>query len=113
MFNLLVKYSGWAEGRDNIPIGRILEFTDQALVDRFRPGDQIDFDVLIRFPAVFMQESGGSRADQVIRIGLILRAIPAGQDVTLDYVTDPSIPPFTNEDLEALATDLSVHDWEV
>ena len=37
MFNLLVKYSGWAESRDSIPIGRILEYTDQALVDRFRP----------------------------------------------------------------------------
>lgn len=99
MFNLLVKYSGWAESRDNIPSGRILEYTDQALIDHFRPSGQIDFEALTRLPAVFMQESGGDRADQVVRIGSILHAIPAGQNVTSDYVADPSIPPFTNEGL--------------
>ena len=112
MFNLLVKYSGWAESRDSIPIGRILEYTDQALVDRFRPNGLIDYDALMRIPAVFMQESGGSRADQVVRIGSVFRATPAGQEVTLEYVADPSIPSFTNEDFEALATDLGIDSWE-
>jgi len=112
MFNLLVKYSGWAESRDGIPIGRILEYTDQALVDRFRPSGRIDYDALIRIPAVFMQESGGSRADQVVRIGSVFRATPAGQEVILEYVADPSIPSFTNEDFEALATDLGIDSWE-
>ena len=112
MFNLLVKYSGWAESRDSIPIGRILEYTDQALVDRFRPRGLIDYDALMRIPAVFMQESGGSRADQVVRIGSVFRATPAGQEVILEYVADPSIPSFTNEDFEALATDLGIDSWE-
>ena len=112
MFNLLVKYSGWAESRDSIPIGRILEYTDQALVDRFRPSGLIDYDALMRIPAVFMQESGGNRADQVVRIGSVFRATPAGQEVTLEYVADPSIPSFTNEDFEALATDLGIDSWE-
>lgn len=112
MFNLLVKYSGWADSRDSIPIGRILEYTDQALVDRFRPSGLIDYDALMRIPAVFMQESGGSRADQVVRIGSVFRATPAGQEVTLEYIADPSIPSFTNEDIEALATDLGIDSWE-
>ena len=112
MFNLLVKSPGWVEGRDNIPSERILEYTDQALVDRFRLGGRIDYDALIRFPVVFMQENAGSPADQVVRIGSVLRATPAGQDVTLEYFTDPSIPQFTNEDFEALATDLGIAKWE-
>jgi hypothetical protein len=112
MFNLLVKYSGWAESRDSIPIGRILEYTDQALVDRFRPSGLIDYDALMRIPAAFMQESGGSRADQVVRIGSVFRATPAGQEVILEYVADPSIPSFTNENFEALATDLGIDSWE-
>ena len=110
MFNLLVKYSGWAESRDSIPIGRMLEYTDQTLVDRFRPSGRIDYDALIRLPAVFMEE--GNRADQIVRIGSVFRATPAGQDIALEYVADPSIPPVTNEDLEALATDLGIADWE-
>src|SRR5687767_3316613 len=102
MFNLLVKYSGWAESRDSIPIGRILEYTDQALVDRFRPSGRIDYDALSRLPAVFMQENADNRTDQIVRIGSVFRATPSGTDVTLEYVADPSIPPFTNEDFEAL-----------
>jgi len=112
MFNLLVKYSGWAESRDSIPIGRILEYTDQALVDRFRPSGRIDYDALSRLPAVFMQENADNRADQIVRIGSVFRATPSGTDVTLEYVADPSIPPFTNEDFEALANDLGIGDWE-
>ena len=113
MFNLLVKYSGWAESRDSIPIGRILEYTDQALVDRFRPSGRIDYDALSRLPAVFMQENADNRADQIVRIGSVFRATPSGTDVTLEYVADPSIPPFTNEDFEALANDLGIGDWEL
>jgi hypothetical protein len=112
MFNLLVKYSGWAESRDTIPIGRILEYTDQALVDRFRPSGRIDYDALSRLPAVFMQENADNRADQIVRIGSVFRATPSGTDVTLEYVADPSIPPFTNENFEALANDLGIGDWE-
>lgn len=112
MFNLLVKYSGWAESRDTIPIGRILEYTDQALVDRFRPSGRIDYDALSRLPAVFMQENADNRADQIVRIGSVFRATPSGTDVTLEYVADPSIPPFTNEDFEALANDLGIGDSE-
>lgn len=112
MFNLLVKFSGWAESRDSIPIGRILEYTDQALVDRFRPSGRIDYDALSRLPAVFMQENADNRADQIVRIGSVFRATPSGTEVTLEYVADPSIPPFTNEDFEALANDLGIGDWE-
>jgi hypothetical protein len=112
MFNLLVKFSGWAESRDSIPIGRILEYTDQALVDRFRPSGRIDYYALSRLPAVFMQENADNRADQIVRIGSVFRATPSGTDVILEYVADPSIPPFSNEDFEALANDLGIGDWE-
>ena len=30
MFNLLVKYQSWGDGRDKIPYGRALEYTEQS-----------------------------------------------------------------------------------
>ena len=59
-----------------------------------------------------MQENADNLADQIVRIGSVFRATPSGTDVTLEYVADPSIPPFTNEDFEALANDLGIGDWE-
>jgi len=112
MFNLLVKYSGWAENRDSLPTGRILEYTDPALVDRFRPDGRMDYDALMRFPAVFMQENEGNRIDQIVRIGSIFRATPNREQVILEYVVDPSIPSFINEDFDVLASELGIGDWE-
>lgn len=112
MFNLLVKYSAWADSRDSIPTGRILEFTDPALVEVFRPSGRIDYDALIRLPAVFMQESADNPTDQVVRIGSIFRATPNREGVTLEYIADPSIPPVTNEDFEVLSSELGIGDWE-
>lgn len=111
MFNLLVKYSPWAEGRDTIPASRAFEYTNDALVERFKPGGEID-DAVLRLPTVFMQESTGENDLQVVRVGSILRMRSHGRDLVLEYVYDPAVPPFTNADLDALAADLAIDDWE-
>ena len=50
MFNLIVKDTAWANGRDTITEGRIFESTEQALINRFRPGGQLDFVRLKELP---------------------------------------------------------------
>ena len=67
MFNLLVKYEPWGDGRDSMPIGRILEYTDDALVERFKPNGRLDIETLITLPCLFAVEIGGS-ADRVARV---------------------------------------------
>ncbi len=64
MFNLLVKYEPWGDGRDSMPIGRILEYTGSALVEKFKPNGQLDIDALIALPCLFAEENGSS-ANQV------------------------------------------------
>ena len=73
MFNLLVSASGWAEARDTLPAGRALEHTERHLIERFRPGGQLDLPSLIALPTLFLEESSG-RGDQVARVGTITRA---------------------------------------
>lgn len=111
MFNLLVKYTPWAEGRDTIPASRAFEYTNDALVERFKPDGEIN-DAVLRLPTVFMQEITGENDLQVVRVGSILRMRSHGRDLVLEYVYDPAVPPFTNEDLDALAADLDIDDWE-
>ena len=57
MFNLLVKFQPWAEGRDTIPAGRVFEYTDSSLVDRSKPGGQLDVAALSSVPALFLQKN--------------------------------------------------------
>jgi hypothetical protein len=68
MFNLLVKFQPWAEGRDTIPAGRVFEYTDSSLVDRSKPGGQLDVAALSSVPALFLQETSGQQ-DQAGRVG--------------------------------------------
>jgi hypothetical protein len=112
MFSLLVKYSGWAEGRDTIPAARLLEYTSDDLVERFRPDGKVNYDSILQLPAVFLQENTGGRADHAVRVGSILRVRTVGKDLTLEYAYDASVPAFTNEDFEALATELGIDSFE-
>jgi hypothetical protein len=111
LFNLIVKGSGWAEGRDTFPSGRIFEYTDQQLVDRFRPAAQLDFASLIALPTVFIQETFGL-GDQIVRVGTIIRAHMSGRDVALEYAHDPSVPPIPNRHFQTFSAELGIADFQ-
>lgn len=107
MFNLLVKLNAWAQQVDTMYGGRILEFTDDRLVERFRPAGQLDLQALAALPTLFAQESYGNE-NAVARVGTILRAYPNGRDISVEYVYDPDIPPISNTSLEAYAGELGI-----
>lgn len=107
MFNVIVKLAAWAEGHDTFPVGRMFEYTDDALVARFRPNGTPDLPSLIRLPTIFMEETSG-QGQQVARVGTIFGARLQGGQVVLDFVYDLSIPPIANRDLEAFATKLGM-----
>lgn len=111
MFNLIVKGNGWADGRDSMLGGRAFEYTEPHLVERLKPGGQIDLAALATFPTLFVEETSG-RGDQVAHVGTITRARMSGRDIALEYVYDPSIPAFTNRVLEGFAADLDIEDFE-
>jgi hypothetical protein len=89
MFNLIVKASAWAHGGDTIPAGRVFEYTDQALVDRFKSGGQVDFPALMALPALFVQEG---RTNEVAHVGTITRATIVGPNVALEYTYGLDVP---------------------
>ena len=111
MFNLLVKFAPWRDGRDTIPTGRVFEYTDQTLIDRFKPKDQLDITGLSALPALFLEEFSG-QGNQFARVGTITRARVAGQNVALEYSYDLSIPPISNRTLKDVAADFDIQEFE-
>jgi hypothetical protein len=111
LFNLIVKFAPWADGRDTIPDGRTFEHTEQRLVDRFRPAGQLDINALIAIPTLFVQETSGVR-DQVAHTGTITGARRNGPNITLEYSYDIGVPPLPNRILQGFAAELDIEDWE-
>lgn len=111
MFNLLVKYSAWADGRDVIPAGRAFEYTDTLLENRFRPNGQFDLAALYAMPTLFVEERS-SRNEQVARVGTIIRAKMGAREISLEYSYDSDIPPITNTILESIAVQLDMDPFE-
>lgn len=111
MFNLLVSGNGWADMRDTMYGGRTFEYTEQHLVDRFRPDGQLDLQALAELPTLFVEESSG-RGNQIARIGTINRARLSGRDIALEYTYDPTIPSIRNEVLEGFAAELDIDNFQ-
>lgn len=111
MFNLLVSGSGWADSRDTMPVGRVFEYTEDALIGIYKPDRSIDLASLVALPALFMQE-GTHRAEQPARAATISRARIVGGDVALEYTFDAGVPAIPNERLYDFAVELDIDEFE-
>jgi hypothetical protein len=111
MFNLIVKSSAWADGRDSIPTGRVFEYTEQTLSDQYKPAGVLDIAALSHLPTLFVEETYG-QGNQVARVGVILRGHTVGREVVLEYVADPGIPPIPNRHLQQFAAELGIKDFQ-
>lgn len=111
MFQLLVSYSGWTRSRGTIPAGRAFEYTDELLVERFKPSGDFKFSKLLAVPALFVNESTGE-GEQHARVGSLTRARKIGKELSLEYVFDDGIPSIANKMLERLAGELDIDAFE-
>ena len=111
MFNMIVKYNPWADGRDTISASRVFEHTEDELVARFKPEGQLDLPSLIALPTLFVEESSG-QGTQVARVGTVTRARLTGANVSLDYSYDAGIPGIPNRVLQGFAADLDIDDFQ-
>ena len=113
MFNLLVKGSPWGDGHDRIDRSRVFEYTDSDVLHGVMPGLDIDFDTVIRFPALMMQETAGE-FERVARIAQIHRVHvdESTRKLLLDYSLDSSFPPMLNGNLERFASELRIQPFE-
>ncbi len=112
MFNLLIKFNGWANARDTIPTERLFEYTSPSLAGRLRTDSTVDYAKLRGLPALFVQESTRKVVDHVVRVGTILGVQPGRRDLAIEYAYDPEVPPFNNADLQSMASELGIDSAE-
>jgi hypothetical protein len=111
MFNLLVKFGPWGDGRDSMPVGRMLEYTEDSIQEHFAPKWKFDFEALIKLPSLFVEETTRER-DQIARVGLITGARIYGKEVIVEYSYEPSVPGASQAMLEEFASDLDMKEFE-
>ncbi|AZL60665.1 hypothetical protein EI545_18665 [Tabrizicola piscis] len=109
MFNLIVSGRVNDDRRGFIFAERVFGYTSKDLESQFTKGDLIDFDSLMRFPALLMEEG---RSNEIARIAWISRVTRKGADFQIDYTIDSDLPKLTNADIEEMQTELDMHDWE-
>jgi hypothetical protein len=93
VFNLLMRYAPWGEGRDVAFLGRMFEYTEDDVTARFQRDGQPLLNKLIELPCLFMHEG---TTDQIARVGKITRARINGKKVALEFTYESDIPPLLN-----------------
>ncbi|WP_207387273.1 hypothetical protein [Fluoribacter gormanii] len=111
LFNFIVSYRQWGEGRDIFPIDRIFEYTEPSLEERFKSGEQIDFAALTKLPTVFVNEIHGD-GEQVARVGKITSMHMTGENVELEYFYYTDVPPILNRNFQTFAADLGIKNFQ-
>lgn len=108
MFNLLVKSSPWAEGRDKFWKSRVFEYTLPAIKAAHSQSGTPNFPQLCHYPALFVEETIRGEP-QFGRAGRVNRVVEAGgDDMMLEISFDPQIPPIPQVDLIGMASLLGV-----
>lgn len=105
MFNLLMKGSGWDDGRDTLHASRLFEYTEDDVKASFKDGQKIALDRLARLPCLFMQEG---HDDELARVGIIARARLISGAVSIEYTYDLDIPPLLNSTIFASRSDFDM-----
>jgi hypothetical protein len=111
MFQLLVKYVGWAPGQDWLPLDRVFEHTASDLAQKYRNGIILNLQGLSAVPAIFASETGG-KGSQHARVGYIIHAAIQSNQVLIQYSLDPQLEPISNAQLEKLALHLGIDEFE-
>jgi hypothetical protein len=95
VFNLIVSGGGWKPHRDSFGSGRVLEYTDNAIAQRFMPKKILDINAVAKLPTLFMSETQGA-GSQVAHVGTITPLKLSGTDFQIGYAVDPATRPIPN-----------------
>jgi len=111
MFNLLMFNVDWSAGRVTVPMGRMLEYTDDHISAQFRDGsNNLLLDRLSSLPCLFCEEG---TSDETAYVGRINRARITGKDLLLEIGFDAEVPPLQNSIIYVNRTELDMpHDFE-
>lgn len=89
--------------------GRVLEYTDDDLRERFAPEGHLDIAAITALPTIFMSEGID---DELARVGSITNLRLVNGDFEVSYLLDPQIPPISNATLMDMSVELGIANFE-
>lgn len=92
-----------------MPSGRVLEFTDDAIVEEYAPDGELDRWAAAALPTIFMKEGVD---DELARIGSITVLRKIFNYYEISYVVDPNIPPIPNSHIVQMSQALGIENFE-
>lgn len=105
MFNLMMFNGDWVSGRVTVPLGRILEYTEEHLVNHYRENGVLQLDRLRALPCLFCEEGIGQERAYV---GRIVQAKVVDNSLALEVSFDRDVPVLKNEMLYENRIDLNM-----
>lgn len=119
MYNAIFSSNGWRDNADLFPLSRVFEYTDPAIVARFRQGppNTTNFPELIKLPTLFLSEQSRGVLPSAY-VGYITQARIVGANVNLEYHYDQLLPAvagelLTNSGLQIGLTTFTRTHWAV
>lgn len=111
MYSLLVSHQieDHAEGTFEIPRGRFLEYTSEAVSAQLQPLSIEAIDCIKSWPCVLMQEG---RGEERAYVGRITAIHDAGADIKLTIASCPSELPILNDALWRIRAELDIEQFE-
>lgn len=93
-----------------MPKDRLFEYTQDAVIGRFKAQDQVNFDALKELPALFAYER---YAHSPARVGRIIDISHRNDGYGLTFAIDPAVPPIPPDRFETLLHHLDIEPkWE-
>ncbi len=107
MYNLLMSASDdhWDKGHAIVDFSRYLEYTNDAVTEKFKALSDETVRKLTRIPTLFAYELGVKRS---ARVGWITDIQRRQGEIRISFEIDKSIPPITPEQIQKIYWDLDI-----
>ena len=92
MYNLIVGFID-----DVTPGDRLLEHTDEAVMQYASPFGEVDLSRLVNLPTLVMPELQDGRSAQVARVGYVTDLVAVGRDYRFRFVPNPTVPAIASD----------------
>lgn len=108
MFNLIVS-GNIRERRGAMSAGRVFEYTEEYLLETYKPAGILNVQDLTQLPTILMDEGVG---EEEVTIGWLTRVELQSGEYRFWFHVDPDVPKMTNAELNEIAAELGIDHFE-
>jgi len=109
MYNLLCFSVDWSSGMVEIPLSRVLEYTDSRVREKFYSNGELNLEAIKELPCIFCDEG---EDDEDAYIGHLRKVEKVGKQLSLEVTFDTSIQSLTNKLIYECRQLLSITEFE-